>query len=264
MQFCLLILFLNSILLVSGYYNSVKFSFGRNMCNLKYRENAGTNVGSTNDISLLPTALLLSGLVSEGYGRGSKKIGVPTANLPHFDNLLKDSEYNNGVYFGWGRVEGDLCDYPIIANIGKSPSFEGQENPVRTVEAHLIDRVLPANEEELEGESIFSDFYDKELRLTLVAYLRPEIKFDNIDDLIKQINIDINVGKELGSAGQSPFDDYRGMNNIRSRLQQFMLNGELPNDAFNTEEINVEGNEATWSLLSTDMQLSSGDDGAGI
>ncbi len=265
LEFCLILLFLNGILLVSGYYNSGKLSLGRKIFNLQYRDNEeGISVGSSSDVTVLPTALLLSGLVTEGYGRGSKQIGVPTANLPHFDNLLKDSEYKNGVYFGWGRVEGDTTDYPIIANIGKSPTFEGKENPVRIVEAHLIDRVTPANEEELEGEVIFSDFYDKELRIALVAFLRPEIKFNSIDELIKQIKFDVSIGQQLGSTGQSPFDDYRGMNCLRSRLQQFMLNGELPKDACNTEEIIVEGREATWSLLSTDMPLSCGDDGAGI
>jgi FAD synthase len=61
-----------------------------------------------------------------GYGRGSKKLGVPTANLPHFDDEIARNSLKNGVYFGWGYLpsEGEILG--CVANIGKSPTFVNQ------------------------------------------------------------------------------------------------------------------------------------------
>ena len=61
-----------------------------------------------------------------GYGRGSKKLGVPTANLPYFDKELTSSSFVNGVYFGWGGLEGNPLRFGVVANIGKSPTFVGE------------------------------------------------------------------------------------------------------------------------------------------
>lgn len=70
--------------------------------------------------------ILPEGPVSNGYGRGSKKLGVPTANLPHFDSEIKDSSLLNGVYFGWGYLPADGEILACVANIGKSPTFVNQ------------------------------------------------------------------------------------------------------------------------------------------
>ncbi|CAM9829915.1 unnamed protein product, partial [Heterosigma akashiwo] len=49
----------------------------------------------------LDTVLGVEGEVSQGYGRGGKKLGVPTANLP--ESLFSEnlSAVRTGVYFGW-------------------------------------------------------------------------------------------------------------------------------------------------------------------
>lgn len=138
----------------------------------------------------LRDALLLHGPVSKGYGRGSKKLGVPTANLPHFDSQFASSvgdDLPNGVYFGWGRVT-DGSTLGCVANIGKSPTFVGQENSIRIVEAHILTR---------SNNSLMNDFYDESLSLCLVMFLRPEKKFPNFQDLMTQINKDVEWSKEL-------------------------------------------------------------------
>ena len=62
-----------------------------------------------------------------------------------------------GVYFGWCVVDDDSCASgemnAVIANIGRSPTFEGKENSINIVEAHIIDR------------KVQSDFYDKEMKI---------------------------------------------------------------------------------------------------
>jgi len=129
----------------------------------------------------LKSVILLQGEVTTGYGRGSKKLGVPTANLPHFDDDLLRAQLARGVYFGWGRIYGSDSILSCVANIGVSPTFAGQENPVNIVEAHFLDYDQGG------------DFYNKDIRLALVGFLRPEVKFKSLDELVAQINRDIET-----------------------------------------------------------------------
>lgn len=78
---------------------------------------------SIDNFQIVANSLLLVGNVTKGYGRGSKKLGVPTANLPYFDSELSTHAVERGVYFGWAKVQGESNLYPIVANIGKSPTF---------------------------------------------------------------------------------------------------------------------------------------------
>jgi len=79
-----------------------------------------------------------TGRVTTGYGRGSRKLGFPTANLPHFDTALTKYAANNGMYFGWLTIEVlpyENTVYPCVANIGISPTFV---NEVRLHPTHKL------------------------------------------------------------------------------------------------------------------------------
>eukprot|EP00571_Detonula_confervacea_P014326 CAMPEP_0172301926 /NCGR_PEP_ID=MMETSP1058-20130122/3732_1 /TAXON_ID=83371 /ORGANISM="Detonula confervacea, Strain CCMP 353" /LENGTH=335 /DNA_ID=CAMNT_0013012245 /DNA_START=427 /DNA_END=1434 /DNA_ORIENTATION=+ len=160
--------------------------------------------------------LRIRGPVASGYGRGGKKLGVPTANLPAslFQSALED--VTNGVYFGWAVIEDDKSSIkkgrnkPIkaVVNVGYSPTFEGKENKEKIVEAHLITGSSPmekpesssadndGDDEQLSDndtttDEIEGDFYNETMRLQLIGYLRPEQKFDSFPELIAQIHRDI-------------------------------------------------------------------------
>ncbi|CAN0440363.1 unnamed protein product, partial [Ectocarpus sp. 8 AP-2014] len=95
--------------------------------------------------------------VSTGYGRGSKKLGVPTANLPESQFAENLRTLPTGVYFGWAALEGAANNegeggkgdasggggdggegpWKCVANVGYSPTFAGQENAEKIVEGHL-------------------------------------------------------------------------------------------------------------------------------
>ena len=121
----------------------------------------------------LEQIMRLRGKVDTGYGRGGKKLGFPTANLP--SSLFKDALENvsTGVYFGWAVVEHESGDEEIkkgrnvshkaVVNVGYSPTFDGEENREKIVEAHLI-----VDEGDIEG-----DFYNEPMRLALSGFLRP-------------------------------------------------------------------------------------------
>lgn len=66
------------------------------------------------------------GKVKSGYGRGSRKLGFPTANLPDFEHELNESRLNNGVYSGWMMLEGSKRWRSCVTNIGLSPTFVGK------------------------------------------------------------------------------------------------------------------------------------------
>ncbi|GAB1315776.1 riboflavin kinase [Madurella fahalii] len=52
-----------------------------------------------------PYPLRMSGLVISGFGRGSKELGIPTANLPVDDTVTPwISTIPSGVYFGWASL----------------------------------------------------------------------------------------------------------------------------------------------------------------
>mmetsp|Transcript_27699 Transcript_27699/g.87869 ORF Transcript_27699/g.87869 Transcript_27699/m.87869 type:complete len:192 (-) Transcript_27699:36-611(-) len=137
--------------------------------------------------------MFLRGEVATGFGRGSKKLGFPTANLPSSAFAGRLAEVPTGVYSGWAVVEAEAEAaaaakpprvYPMVANIGFSPTFEGEENPEKIVEAHLMD-YHPGDKDVL-------DFYGRPLRLLLCARQRPELKFAGFPELVAGITADVH------------------------------------------------------------------------
>ena len=141
---------------------------------------------------MLRDVLRLRGHVDEGYGRGGKKLGFPTANLP--SSLFSGALINvpTGVYVGAAVIEGSSDEkkgrgvvHKAVVNVGYSPTFEGAENKEKIVEAHLI-----IDEGDIEG-----DFYGETMRLALSGFLRPEMKFESFPDLVKAITNDVQNAK---------------------------------------------------------------------
>jgi hypothetical protein len=52
-----------------------------------------------------PYPLRMEGIVIRGFRRGSKELGIPTANLPVDDSLTPwIADIKSGVYFGWASL----------------------------------------------------------------------------------------------------------------------------------------------------------------
>ena len=122
------------------------------------------------------------GPVAKGYGRGGKKLGFATANLDSdvIGDVLGDLE--KGVYAAFYQTAKTTEPLRAVVNVGVAPTFEGQEQPVKLVEAHLLDH---------DG----SDLYGDALALLMVAFIRPEMKFDGLDALKAQIGADCETAK---------------------------------------------------------------------
>jgi riboflavin kinase/FMN adenylyltransferase len=110
----------------------------------------------------------VEGVVIRGDQRG-RALGFPTANLmtARFTAIPGD-----GVYAAW-LVRGTQ-KLPAAVSIGTNPTFSGQE---RRVEAHVLD---------FDG-----DLYGERVALDFVAHLRQQLKFTNVDDLVRAIEDDV-------------------------------------------------------------------------
>ncbi|XP_068166510.1 riboflavin kinase [Antennarius striatus] len=118
------------------------------------------------------------GEVIRGFGRGSKELGIPTANLPDsvVDHLPAD--ISTGIYYGWACV-GDGDVYKMVMSIGWNPFYK---NIKKSMEAHLI-------------HTFKEDFYGGILSFVVVGYIRPETSFNSLEALIMAITNDIEEAK---------------------------------------------------------------------
>ncbi len=108
----------------------------------------------------------IEGAVELGDQRG-RTIGFPTANVVLGEHLRP----RFGVYAVRALVDGTWRD--AVANLGRRPTFgKIQEN----FEVHLFD--------------FAGDLYGKTLRVELVDFIRPEMKFAGLDQLKAQIAAD--------------------------------------------------------------------------
>jgi riboflavin kinase/FMN adenylyltransferase len=119
----------------------------------------------------------IDGIVEKGDQRG-RELGFPTANislddlhLPKFGVYAVFFDILNGPHKGV---------YRGAASLGVRPTF-GVNKP--NLETFLFD--------------FSGDIYGASVSVALVAYQRPEEKFDNLEDLIKQMNIDCFEAREI-------------------------------------------------------------------
>ncbi|XP_078531916.1 riboflavin kinase [Lissotriton helveticus] len=119
------------------------------------------------------------GEVVKGFGRGSKELGIPTANFPEdvVDNL--PSDISTGIYYGWGCV-GDGDVHKMVMSIGWNPFYK---NTKKSAETHII-------------HTFEDDFYGETLSIVIAGYIRPERTFNSLDALISAIHSDIEEAKK--------------------------------------------------------------------
>jgi riboflavin kinase/FMN adenylyltransferase len=123
---------------------------------------------------LLGRNYALDGVVVHGDGRG-RTIGVPTANVAVEDRLTLPGDGIYAVYFHFGGQR-----WPAAASIGVRPTFNGTG---RSLEVHLLD---------FDG-----DLYGRRCEVEFVERLRPEERFESVEDLVRQIQQDIQLTREI-------------------------------------------------------------------
>jgi riboflavin kinase/FMN adenylyltransferase len=126
---------------------------------------------------LLGRAFEVRGIVEHGDARG-RTIGFPTANVAVPGAVLLPG---NGVYAGW-YVDPDGVAHKCAINIGRRPTFY-DETGLLLVEAHLLD---------FDG-----DLYGQLGSVRVAQRLRDEVRFDGIDALAAQLEIDVAQTREV-------------------------------------------------------------------
>lgn len=118
----------------------------------------------------------LTGDVLYGYRLGSK-MGTPTINMRYGEGVLIP---RRGVYGTLVHIEEDPRIYRAVTNIGVRPTVSGDGEV--SVESYILD---------------FSrNIYGYRVRLEFMFFIRPERKFENIDELKTQILADAETVRQ--------------------------------------------------------------------
>jgi len=115
------------------------------------------------------------GTVKAGDKLG-KKLGYPTANLSAHSEQFPP----NGVYLVEARIQGVF--YHGVVNLGYRPTISSGKSE-RVLEIYLLD--------------FDRDIYGENVEVRFVRYLRPERKFDSLEALVGQIELDVRQAREL-------------------------------------------------------------------
>ncbi|KAI0864594.1 hypothetical protein F4860DRAFT_464780 [Xylaria cubensis] len=169
-----------------------------------------------------PFPLRMEGAVISGFGRGSKELGIPTANLP-VDAAVTPwiADARSGVYFGWASLalpathpnnsvsaststtttnHHTTSTPPDASSSSAAAAATTQQfqiypmvmsigynpfykNSVRSAEVHVL-------------HSFGADFYDAPMRLLILGFVRDEKDYSGLDALVEDIRIDCDVARQ--------------------------------------------------------------------
>lgn len=131
--------------------------------------------GNVEDVNrLLGYDYLVENIIIKGNQLG-RTWGIPTINMEADERKLLPP---NGVYFSTVKIEN--CKYYGITNIGNKPTIG--DGYAKGIETYLY--------------SCNKDLYHKIARVSLQHFHRPEKQFDSFNDLVNQLNMDIESGRE--------------------------------------------------------------------
>ena len=116
----------------------------------------------------------IEGKIQKGRQLGTK-IGFPTANLDINNYILAKP----GVYAVKVKKKKSSKYIRGIANLGYRPTFNGKKI---LLEVHLF--------------NFSGNLYNKHLRVEFLKFIRAEKKFKNVDQLRKQIKVDLETAKK--------------------------------------------------------------------
>jgi riboflavin kinase/FMN adenylyltransferase len=125
--------------------------------------------------AVLGRPFAIEGAVQRGRQLG-RKLGYPTANVALADYVVPKF----GVYATRTRLP-DGREVPGVANIGVNPTVDGITAPL--LEVWLFD--------------FDEDIYDQVIETDLIAFLRPEQRFDSLEEMTAQVMKDAGAARDL-------------------------------------------------------------------
>lgn len=125
----------------------------------------------------------ISGHVVKGFGRGSKQLGIPTANVDALSVATCIPAGVTGIYIGWASVtKSSDTVYKMCCSIGYNPMFENTE---KSCEPWILHDFGDAN------------FVGQPIKLLICGFIRPESSdFESMDALIERIHLDADIARD--------------------------------------------------------------------
>ncbi|GAB7360382.1 hypothetical protein MBLNU230_g8339t1 [Neophaeotheca triangularis] len=190
-----------------------------------------------------PFPLRLDGKVIKGFGRGSKELGIPTANIPLEGLSVGDhTDIESGVYYGWaGLSPSSATDQDpsnetlasktthaaakTLAGVGNlvagsdtsSHAAESKSTLTRDKGA-VFPMVMSIGWNPFYKNTVRSvevhimhaferDFYGCHMNLVILGFIRPEYDYVSKESLIEDIRKDVEVAGS--SLARSPYARFR-------------------------------------------------------
>jgi len=126
---------------------------------------------------------IVDAVVEHGEKRG-RTLGYPTANM-QLGDIIHPA---HGIYAVWVRIDDEDQWRPGVANFGRTPTT-GLREPL--LEAVIFD--------------FSGDLYGRRLHTAFASFLRPELKFDSLEALVAQMDIDAaDARSRLGAMAPPP------------------------------------------------------------
>lgn len=128
----------------------------------------------------------ISGHVVKGFGRGSKQLGIPTANVDAMSVSKAIPASVTGIFLGWASVTHPTNStpgvYKMCCSIGFNPMFQNKEKSCEPWILHDFGN---------------ADFVGQPIKLLICGFIRPESSdFDSLHALIQRIHQDADIARE--------------------------------------------------------------------
>ena len=112
-------------------------------------------------------------VVAHGDKRG-RTLGYPTANLI----LDRGTRLRHGIYAVTAGIDGRT--HPAVASFGSRPTFD---DGAPRLEVHIFD--------------FAGDLYGRDMDVAFAGWIRPELKFDGVEPLIRQMDEDSRAARAM-------------------------------------------------------------------
>jgi riboflavin kinase len=171
-----------------------------------------------------PFPLKLRGPVVRGFGRGSKELGIPTANIPLSGlSIGGHDDLSSGIYYGWCTLDHtsiptqtttttvpSLTDDTSVPTPSSNhavadleyPSSQNSSSPSTTVYPTVLsigyNPYYKNTQRSIEIhilQNFAADFYGATLSLLILGFIRPEYDYVSKDALVEDIREDIRVAQ---------------------------------------------------------------------
>lgn len=171
-----------------------------------------------------PFPLKLRGPVIKGFGRGSKELGIPTANIPLSGlSIGGHDDLDSGIYYGWCTL-----DHSSISSQASTSGTNGGDPEPEHSSSHAVQDLSypstnPGPTTDATSSTIYptvlsigynpyyknthrsieihilanfpADFYGATLSLLILGFIRPEYDYVSKDALVEDIREDIRIAQ---------------------------------------------------------------------